>query len=37
MSVQLGPGTKVLAIRVCDASQVPGVKEVTNGETQRCR
>lgn len=37
MSVRLGPGTEVLAIRVCDASQVPNVKEVTNGETPRCR
>lgn len=33
MPVLLVHGTKGLAIRVCDASQVPDVKEMTNGET----
>lgn len=36
MSVRLGPGTKVLAARVCDACQVPDVKEVTIGRKPRC-
>lgn len=36
MSVRPGPETEVLAVRVCDASQAPDVKEVTVGETPRC-
>lgn len=36
MSVWPAPGTEVLAVRVCDASQVPDVKEVTIGEMLRC-
>lgn len=33
MSVRAGPGTEVLAVRICDASQVPDVREVTIGGT----
>lgn len=36
MSVRLGRETEVSAVRICDASKVPGV-EVTIGGTPRSR
>lgn len=37
MSVRPGPETEVLAVRICDASQVPDGMEVTIGGTPSCR
>lgn len=37
MSVRPGPGSEELALGVCDASQVPDVKQVTIGEKTRCQ